>query len=109
MKRRLVRIAILAGGGLVLLGITLTVIILHKGPGALQDWIGSQLQDIANSYLNPKLSFTDLAYEYPLTVSLKNLHLTADDPAHSGAHDRHHRLCMRKCRWRRYRRSASRS
>jgi hypothetical protein len=84
MKRRLIRIAILAGGGLVLLGITLTVIILHKGTGTLQDWIGSQLQDIANSYLNPRLSFTDLSYEYPLTVSLSNLHLTADDPAHPG-------------------------
>ncbi|MGD0389482.1 MAG: hypothetical protein ABSC42_11060 [Tepidisphaeraceae bacterium] len=84
MKRRLIRIAILAGAGLVLLGITLTVIIVHKGPGTLQDWIGSQLQDIANSYLNPRLSFTDLAYEYPLTVSLRNLHLTADDPAHPG-------------------------
>jgi len=84
MKRRLIRIAILAGAGLVLLGITLTVIILHTGPGTLQDWIGSQLQDIANSYLNPRLTFTDLAYEYPLTVSLRNLHLTADDPAHPG-------------------------
>jgi hypothetical protein len=84
MKRRLIRIAILAGVGMFLLGIALTVVIVHKGTGTLQDWIGSQLQDIANSYLNPKLSFTDLAYEYPWTVSLRNLHLTADDPAHPG-------------------------
>ncbi|MGD0140305.1 MAG: hypothetical protein ABSD28_15645 [Tepidisphaeraceae bacterium] len=84
MKRRLIRIAILAGAVFVLLGITLTIIFLHEGPGSLQDWIGSQLQDIANSYLNPRLSFTDLAYEYPLTVSLRNLHLTADDPTHPG-------------------------
>jgi hypothetical protein len=84
MKRRLIRIAMLAGGGLVLLTIAAALIVRHLGAGTLQDWIGSQLQDIANSYLNPKLSFTDLAYEYPLTVSLKNLHLTADDPANPG-------------------------
>ena len=74
----------LAGGGLVVLAIAIALILRHMGAGTLQDWIGTQLQDIANSYLNPKLSFTDLAYEYPLTVSLKNLHLTADDPANPG-------------------------
>src|ERR1700689_3301741 len=84
MKKRLIRIAMLAGGGLVLLAITVGLIIWHMGSGTIQDWIGTQLQGIANAYINPKLSFTDLAYEYPLTVSLKNLHLTADDPAHPG-------------------------
>ncbi|HEY1922911.1 MAG TPA: hypothetical protein VGG44_09205 [Tepidisphaeraceae bacterium] len=84
MKKRLIRIAMLSGGGLVLLAIAVSVIVWRMGSGTIQDWIGSQVQGIANSYLNPKLSFTDLAYEYPLTVSLKNLHLTADDPAHAG-------------------------
>ncbi len=84
MKKRLIRIATLAGGGLVVLAIVLAIILHHMGAGTIQDWIGAQLQDIANSYLNPKLTFTDLAYEYPLTVSLKNLHLTADDPANPG-------------------------
>ncbi len=85
MKRRIIlRIAVLALGGLIGLGITLFLIARHMGSGTVQEWIGSQFQDIANAYLNPKLTFTDLAYEYPLTVSLKNLHLTADDPAHPG-------------------------
>jgi hypothetical protein len=84
MKKGLIRVAKLAGGGLVVLAIAVALIIWHMGKGSIQDWIGTELQGIANSYLNPKLSFTDLVYEYPLTVSLKNLHLTADDPANPG-------------------------
>src|ERR1700691_4101429 len=84
MRRRIFRIAVLALGGLVGLAIVIFLIARHMGSGTIQEWIGSQLQDIANDYLNPKLSFTDLAYEYPLTVSLQNLHLTADDPANPG-------------------------
>lgn len=83
MKRRILRIAILAAGGLVLLSIVLAIFIIRR-PGSLRDWIGTQIQDIANSYLNPRLSFTDLSYDAPYSVSLKNLHLTADDPAHPG-------------------------
>src|ERR1700761_199550 len=83
MKRRLIRYALLAvGGGVILVGIL--AFIFLRNPGSLQDWIGSQLQEIANGYLNPKLSFTDLAYQYPLSVSLNNLRLTADDPANPG-------------------------
>jgi hypothetical protein len=84
MKRRIIRIAVLALGGLIGLGITLFLVARYMGSGTIQEWIGSQFQTIANAYLNPKLSFTDLTYDYPLTVSLKNLHLTADDPAHPG-------------------------
>jgi len=84
MKRRILRIAVLAFGGLVGLAITLLLVARHMGAGTIQEWIGTQIQDIANGYLNPKLSFTDLGYQYPLTVSLKNLHLTADDPANPG-------------------------
>lgn len=84
MRRRILRIAVLALGVLVGLGITLFLVARYMGSGTIQEWIGSQLQEIANAYLNPHLSFTDLSYEYPLTVSLKNMHLTADDPAHPG-------------------------
>ena len=83
MKRRLIRYAILAGGGALLLIAILAVIFLRR-PQTLQDWIGGELQDIANGYLNPQLSFSDLSYQYPLTVSLKNLRLTASDPANPG-------------------------
>jgi hypothetical protein len=55
-----------------------------KGSGAVEQWIGGQIQTIAGSYLNPKLSFSDLDYEYPATVKLKQLRLTADDPANAG-------------------------
>ena len=61
----------LTGGGAALLVAVLAFILLRH-PGSLQDWIGSQLQDVANGFLNPKLSFTDLSYQYPLNVSLKN-------------------------------------
>jgi hypothetical protein len=84
MKRRLLRIAILAFGGLVGLAAAILLVARHMGSGTIQEWIGSQFQDIANAYLNPRLTFTDLSYEYPLTVSLRNLHLTADDPANPG-------------------------
>src|SRR5262245_26371130 len=56
-----------------------------SGSGVLESWIGSQFQGIANSYLNPTLTFTDLDYQYPGTVSLKNLRLSADDPGRPGA------------------------
>lgn len=55
-----------------------------EGSSGVERWIGMQFQTIANSYLNPQLSFTDLDYEYPLTVSLKNLQLKAEDPARPG-------------------------
>jgi hypothetical protein len=58
--------------------------IARSGSGTIEQWIGAQFQSIANSYLNPKLTFTDLDYKYPGTVSLKNFRLTADDPAQPG-------------------------
>ena len=84
LKRWIKRIAAMTAGGMALLAITVMLIVHHMGSGTVQDWIGVQIQDIANAYLNPHLSFTDLSYQYPLTVSLKNLHLTADDPARPG-------------------------
>jgi hypothetical protein len=55
-----------------------------SGSSPIEAWIGGQLQAIADDYLNPRLSFSDLDYTYPGTVSLKDLRLTADDPAHPG-------------------------
>lgn len=72
-----------------LLGGAGTAYFLFRSVGAggsttVEQWIGSQLQTIANSYINPQLSFTDLDYTYPGTVSLKDLKLIADDPANPG-------------------------
>jgi|GEM_PF-2341526 len=84
MVKRLFRFALAAVLLLIVIGGVAFWYISRSGSGKLEGWIGSQLQTIANSYLNPKLSFTDLDYTYPFTVSLKNLRLTADDPSHPG-------------------------
>jgi hypothetical protein len=55
-------------------------LVSRTGSGGIEQWIGSQLQDIVNSRLNPQLTFSDLDYEYPMTVSVKDLKLVADDP-----------------------------
>ncbi len=52
--------------------------------GSLEKWIGKQLQSVANSYLGPTLSFDGLDYQYPGTVKLKNMRLTAEDPMNPG-------------------------
>ena len=54
------------------------------GSSGLEKWIGAQLLVIGNNYLQPKLSFEDLDYEYPGTVRLKRMRLTADDPLNPG-------------------------
>jgi hypothetical protein len=53
-------------------------------PASITRWVGQQLQTIANWHLNPTLTFDDLTYTYPSTVSAKNIKLTAADPAHPG-------------------------
>ncbi|HVT90457.1 MAG TPA: hypothetical protein VHD56_16505 [Tepidisphaeraceae bacterium] len=55
-----------------------------SGSSAIESWIGQQFQFIANSYLNPQLSFDDLDYQLPYTVTLKNLRLVAQDPSNPG-------------------------
>src|SRR5436190_22607026 len=84
MMKRLIRI----GAGAILALLILAAIgfwyISRSGSGRLEAWIGGEIQTIANSYINPKLSFTDLDYTYPFSVSLKNLKLTADDPGNPG-------------------------
>lgn len=84
MKRRVLFIVVvmtlLIGAGVVFL--------FHyagnTGTNTVEQWIGSQLQSIANSYLNPQLSFDSLDYQYPGTVTLKNLKLVADDSTQVG-------------------------
>jgi hypothetical protein len=56
----------------------------RRGSGAVEQWVTGQIQLVADAYLAPKLTFTDLDYEFPSTVKLKCLRLTADDPAHPG-------------------------
>ncbi len=74
-------------GLVIVLGIAGAVVfwqVSRAGSGALERWIGGQLQSIANGFLVPQLSFDDLDYEYPGTVRLKKLRLTAEDTANPG-------------------------
>ena len=50
-------------------------------PAPVTQWVGQQIQTIANWYLNPKLQFDALDYQYPATVAVKNVRLRAADPA----------------------------
>src|SRR4051812_49433529 len=54
------------------------------GTSPVEAWVAQQLQLVAGAYLNPKLTFADLDYEFPATVRLKKLRLTAEDPEHPG-------------------------
>lgn len=84
MKKRLFRI-LLAAALLVVVSVAVVFYLVgRKGSGTIEGWIASQVQTIAGAYIKPKLAFSDLDYEYPLSVSLKNLTLTAEDPAHPG-------------------------
>ena len=56
----------------------------RAGSSAVETWVAGQIHLVADGYLNPKLSFTDLDYQFPATVRLKSLRLTADDPANPG-------------------------
>ncbi len=48
---------------------------------AVEQWIGSQLRRIVNGHLNAELTFDMLDYQYPQSVVLTNVRLTAADPA----------------------------
>jgi hypothetical protein len=69
---------------LIVAALAIVFFLLHRsgqtGSSEVEQWIGSQLQEIANSYLNPRLSFEKLDYQYPGTVTLQNLKLEAEDP-----------------------------
>jgi hypothetical protein len=82
MKRKLL-IAIPAA---LLLLIAAVYLFLTYGTDAapVQRWIASQLGAVTNQYLNPRLSFGSLRYHYPLTATVDNVRLVADDPARKG-------------------------
>jgi hypothetical protein len=86
--KRFVKRALVFAGALVLVAAVAAGIAVYltgrSGSGAIEKWIASQLQTIANSYVHPQLSFDDLDYEYPGTVKLKNFRLVADDPRNPG-------------------------
>lgn len=83
VKRLLIVLLVLA----LLAGATVGVLFYftgQKGETTIEKWIASQLQVIANGYLNPTLAFDELDFQAPGTVRLKNFRLTADDPRRAG-------------------------
>lgn len=84
MKPIVVALAI----ALVVVGVVGVLALRTLGPGGgglggaanrLEEWIGSQLVGIANSYLVPQIGFDGLDYEAPGTVHLDGVTLTAPD------------------------------
>ncbi|MHC5007330.1 MAG: AsmA family protein [Planctomycetota bacterium] len=51
---------------------------VHESVARVERWCGRQLQAIANDHLGPTLSFDTLDYDYPRTVTLTPVRLTAD-------------------------------
>lgn len=84
MKRLLVMLTFAVV--LLLVAATLLFTLLRQtgqpGSDNLERWVGQQIQTIADWYLHPQLRFDDLDYQYPATVVLKSVRLTAPDPAH---------------------------
>ena len=84
MKKRVVRVGLALVGMFVLAGAVVFWLAARAGSSPVEAWVAAQIQLVAEAYLNPKLSFTDLDYQFPATVRLKSLRLTADDPANPG-------------------------
>lgn len=85
MNRKLAsRIGLIVIATVVVVAAGIFLTIGRSGSGSVERWIGLELQRVANSYLKPRLSFEELDYTFPATVSLRNLRLTADDPASPG-------------------------
>ena len=57
------------------------IIVAAPGSGAIEQWCGSQLVAIANAHLGPQLSFETLDYQFPATVLLSSVALTAGELA----------------------------
>ncbi|MEO6436954.1 MAG: hypothetical protein ABIP55_14505 [Tepidisphaeraceae bacterium] len=56
----------------------------REGSSTIEQWLAGQIQLVADACLVPKLTFTDLDYQFPATVHLKQLRVTAEDPSHPG-------------------------
>ncbi len=54
------------------------------GSSALEVWIGEQIRAAAGSHLNVDLQFESPDYQYPYTVVVQKVRLTAPDPAGEG-------------------------
>lgn len=82
MKKKLLLVVICLFGALAAIGVYFRhdlQALFGAGSGRLEQWVGAQVQLIANDHLGPELQFEDLDYEYPLNLSLRNARLTDGD------------------------------
>ena len=76
MRLRVIVIAILV---LVVAGGVAIVLLRKPIAQRIEGWARTQLQAIANDHLGPTLSFDALDYEFPRSVTLSTVRVTADD------------------------------
>lgn len=88
MTKHRLKVALLVLGSIGLAGAIAVVVIIAPagriGSGAVEEWVGKQVQAIAAGYLNPTLVFSKFDYRYPSTAVITDCRLTADDPARPG-------------------------
>jgi hypothetical protein len=48
--------------------------------GAVENWIGHQLLNLAAAHLVPSFDFDDLSYTFPTSITLRGVRLTSPDP-----------------------------
>lgn len=75
-------------GALLLVGLIGVIILRTTGIGVgglggaanrLEDWIGSQIVGVANSYLVPQIAYDEIDYRHPGTVELGGVRFTSPD------------------------------
>lgn len=55
-----------------------------QGSSDLEVYIGEQIRSAVNDVLKPQLEFTKPDYQYPKTVTIENVRITASDPMRDG-------------------------
>src|SRR5688572_25473444 len=84
VKKKVLRITLALVGVFIMLAGAALWLAGRAGTSPVEAWVATQIQLVGEAYLNPKLSFTDLDYEFPASIRLKSLRLSADDPANPG-------------------------
>ncbi len=86
--KRTVRIAVAAILVVLIAATAATLYFLRvvgtEGTTPLEAWIGGQLKSVAQSHLNVTIDFDKPDYQYPATIVVENIRLSAPDPASPG-------------------------
>lgn len=77
-------------GGAALVGLIVLIVVVNiirrevtsllgEGSGYVEAWVGKQLRAVAGEHLHPELMFSDLDFEYPYTVTLRDVVLRSTE------------------------------